>query len=102
MANVDNATMEPMYMANPSHNDHELTSGFLASHIPHMLRMMAAMHKRPIVAASREDTQFKMFFMSNDCSVEDSPIVNRESSVVVVDFNEGGPVVPSVDGHVVG
>lgn len=45
MANVDNATIEPTYMTNPSHNDHELTSGFFASHIPHMLRMMAAMHK---------------------------------------------------------
>lgn len=102
MANVDNATIEPTYMANPSHNDHELTSGFLASHMPHMLRMMAAMHKRRIVAASREDTQFKMFFMSNDCSVDDAPIVDRESTVFVVDFNEGGPVVPSVDRHVIG
>ena len=102
MANVDNATIEPTYMANPSHNDHELTSGFLASHMPHMLRMMAAMHKRRIVAASREDTQFKMFFLSNDCSVDDAPIVDRESTVFVVDFNEGGPVVPSVDRHVIG
>ena len=102
MANVDNATIEPTYMTNPSHNDHELTSGFFASHIPHMLRMMAAMHKRRIVAASREDTQFQMFFMSNDCSVDDSSVFDGESPVVVVDFNEGGPVVPSVDGHVVG
>ena len=102
MANVANATIEPTYMANPSHNDHELMSGFLASHIPHMLRMMAAMHKRRIVAASREDTQFKMFFMSNDCSVEDSFVVDHEPPVVVVDFNEGGPMIPSVDGHVFG
>ena len=54
------------------------------------------------MAASREDTQFKMFFMSNDCSVEDSFVVDHEPPVVVVDFNEGGTMIPSVDGHVFG